>query len=454
MKGWLVLPLAVVLSGLALALVRPPDRKRDATQPTDDRQPDKPAGRRDEDADDPATRQPAIPRSHSQPRPVTAFEPQPAAPEPRRRASRKLPPASALNDGQFRFRDDILDQLEIYMHYIKRMKRGDPEAYKLYSKIGAHIVPRQADWDGVELSPWWLQTMPSFGAISYTTTATLEEEKETKSLYPRFMYFRKYSHQPPDIEYAKGGAVYAVTAYWDDKKDFKHGVPTEFPVLVCPNGSVRLLRANLRKSQTIRHRRGTYRGTDTTITCQRWGVHEWFLSWAGQHKMNVQEHLTKLFIGAANGFEMMNSSMIRVSAEKDGLIAAFGVDVTYTSHFFADRDVDLTIDNKKQRIFHLARVHPRTLADGRVVPVKTHFRGLREFRWNGYDVRITVPHLDHLDIASFNGGVVDEDSPFAMTHRDELVRIEEFADVMANVVRGRPPPRETGDGVEQRGLTP
>jgi hypothetical protein len=97
-------------------------------------------------------------------------------------------------------------------------------------------------------------------------------------------------------------------------------------------------------------------------------------------------------------------SMVRVEASKGAEIAVFGVDITRTPYFFKDRD-----KVEGRRIFHIVRTHQRVRADGTVRPIKTHFRGLRYFRWNGYDIKITVPGWHHKDITSFAAGLLDDE---------------------------------------------
>jgi hypothetical protein len=49
------------------------------------------------------------------------------------------------------------------------------------------------------------------------------------------------------------------------------------------------------------------------------------------------------------------------------------------------------------------RAHQRK--DGGVI--KFHFRGERQFVWAGYQVSITVPGRDHINIVDFNAGAND-----------------------------------------------
>ena len=100
--------------------------------------------------------------------------------------------------------------------------------------------------------------------------------------------------------------------------------------------------------------------------------------------------------------------MIRVAVKKNKVTAVMNVNVERTPYFFRDRD-PIVVDGVTKRIFHVVRPHER--ADGSVV--RMHFRGAKQFVWNGYDVSITVPGKDHADWmdASMSGFDADPADP-------------------------------------------
>jgi hypothetical protein len=313
----------------------------------------------------------------------------------------------------FSFREAILDQLADYMVYLKRMKRTDRYSYDLYSQVGAHIISPEIlrTKRDQALSPWWRQTLPSFGAVASGVSRTIEaDEDQGNHLWPRFVYFRRYERPPSTVERVNTGAIYAVTVYWD-KASWNHrktGIPTEFPICILPDGSVRLLRAMVSHSQVITHRTGKYRGCQTKLEHQRWGIADFFKDWAAEHSITPQQFLCDIFIDCANIFEAANAEMIRIAATRDDITAVFSIDIRHTPAFFADREQTFTEGGRRRRIFHIARTHTRTTSAGRVIPVRTHFRGARRFNWNGYGMKISVPHLHHADPASFSVGAIDE----------------------------------------------
>jgi len=178
--------------------------------------------------------------------------------------------------GQYYFRDAILDQLETYFIYLKRMKRQNKEAYELHRRLGIHILPQSAirnfdkwrkDNEEAELSAWWKYNRPGFGAIAYGIddeaiheekiwTADLSPEqyaalekkhhwhdkdkprpfngrmmtmtggKDFKTLdgetiktgivwVPKFLYFTKWTKVPSNVQKVVSGDVYSMTVHWD-----------------------------------------------------------------------------------------------------------------------------------------------------------------------------------------------------------------------------------------------
>src|SRR5262245_44084685 len=162
--------------------------------------------------------------------------------------------------GEFYFRETILDQLAYYMRCIARLRRVDPDAFDMYSQVGAHLMSRGILIDCIgrnsPVSPWFRATLPAFGAVFFGEAArTFEREKGNDQVYPRFLYFQKYApHKaPPKVQRVARGAVYVVTVYWGGQLN----PPDQWPVLVDEEtGRVSLLRNRVIERVPIRHRDG------------------------------------------------------------------------------------------------------------------------------------------------------------------------------------------------------
>jgi hypothetical protein len=330
-------------------------------------------------------------------------EPAPKQPKPKRDEYEW----SKDSYGEFYFREAILDQLDFYMACLNRMRKVDHSAYQLYRQTGANVFPNKtlipfAHRDPEPLEPWFRQTLPAFGAVFWGGWQTKREREQSEKIYPRFVYFQKYDRRkaPPHIQRVPSGAVYEMTAYWDNPDDInKVGLGFRFPILVREDGTLALLRTRNCNRITIKHRQGAYRSS--SFTRQEWQLGDRFSrEWAAEHKdvRDVDEFMTELFAIVANNFERANTSMIRVSAERGSIAATFGVNIKRTPYFFKDREVLVNHNGNRKRIFHIVRPHIRKSG----AAVHMHFRGMREFKWNDYNILITVPGLHHASIPEFN----------------------------------------------------
>jgi hypothetical protein len=398
-------------------------------------------------------------------------ESQVAKPKAERKPSVPRPATRQDDDpeqwGQFYFRDAILDQLDTYFMYLKRMKRADKEAYEQHRRLGIHLMPQSAiksfdNWreknDEDELSAWWKTHRPSFGAVAYgidsvgteiehfkvvdaspeqwkklgLTNPSKETDERQKGRLgtiskgvdikfdgeliptariwvPKFLYFMKWAKVPADIQQVTDGDVYSMTVYWDRVGGFskgyhkrhKGGIPQQYAVCVeKETGKVRVLRSLMNEQLKIQSKKEP--GGSFKIPHKRWGYPTEQLNWAsGRLNMSPEDYLRRCFMEAALMYESAAlGSMIRITATKGKLAAAFGVEIKRTAYFFKDRETVLNAKGSTARIFHIVRPHVRK--NGTVVPL--HFRGLKEFEWAGHKIKITVPGLDHFHLTEFDVG--------------------------------------------------
>jgi hypothetical protein len=346
--------------------------------------------------------------------PAPAAPTPPAAPAPRAKTRPAAPDGDASEAfGHFYFKDTILDQLDGYRHYVKRMRKIDPDTYELYKRIGAVVVPHRtwasAGTDG--LSKRWLEVMPGFGCVALVGSDLEKAQQKTGFIHPKILSFRKYTKPPTQVQRMAAGQMYVVGVYFDDRghgpERWGHGAGVQFPIQVLPDGEIVVLRKLVDQSQTIRHRHGAYRGRESVVHHSRWGVGQEVQDWAMDNSRPVADMLREVFARTAETHAASATTMIRIAATKGGITAAFSIDPLRTPYFFDDRDVVLAKSGRKKPIFHVVRPHVRVLANGRKVPVKLHFAGLRSFSWNGHEVLITVPGKHHADLAEVAIGSLD-----------------------------------------------
>jgi hypothetical protein len=316
-----------------------------------------------------------------------------------------------------RLRADILDQLGQYQLYIKRLRRWDKEAFVQYRRIGAYVLPGEIRIGPCEIEPVFLQTLPGFGAIAIGMRGEQSTQAPEGVYLPsRFAYFMKLARPGHTVEQAGTGTTYRFQLYWDDhdtsgwkpgrsrRKWEKrgHGFAEEYLVNIADDGMVRALRVLKNDSQVIRHRKGG--GGASIVHHQRWGLPP---APDSRRKANPAQEICELFISLMNFWVKASyHSMIRVTATQDNIVMPFIVDATDTPQFFADRE-PVVVEGVTKRIFHLVRAHARTRGST-TKGIRLHFAGLRAFKWNGYDIQITVPGREHLDIATFNVGALED----------------------------------------------
>lgn len=353
--------------------------------------------------------------------------------------------------GEYNFRDTILEQLERYFVYLKRMKKSDPDAYGLYKEIGAQIVPyvgSGSDYAArnkeklhtetfkphIELPPFFNKHRPSFGcfvfgadpeveAYELRQTEIMREQKgheHARNFVPKFMYFTKYKLPPPEIQPMTGGDTYRMTITWDrphdpDKKFANHDpVSQEYAIFISADGSrLEILRMCKFKhvEVLVKKKRRDARGNIDfyhQIPQRLWQIPHQYGDWAKDHGTNnTQSFLADIFCSCVKRLEYANYSMVRIAATKDNLTAVFGVNIHRMAYFFQDRDYVLNESGRRKPIFHIVRAHERHTKDGKTYYMPFGFRGEREFKWADYDITITVPARDHFMLPDLDIGVED-----------------------------------------------
>lgn len=299
-------------------------------------------------------------------------------------------------NGDFYFRETILDDLDIYFKCLRRMRSSDPDGYAFYSRVGSQMVPSSKKFIYLhELDPWWKFNRPAFGSVAWGCSKTLGEmEMSKENLNPRFIYFTKYqpSRAPAVYERARVGEdVYEITCFYDDH--FLKGklkAVLSFAVGVDRSGYVRPLKERITETIWITPKKQKNKKNEFCVRRSSWGISRSVQLLCNSANSDPVGLMRTLFVMAANIYASTSNGMIRVSVkDKNGLAAVFSVDVKRTPYFFKDRDA-----GEGGRIFHIVRPHMRRKASG-LAPVKMHFRGLRDFNWNGYRVHITVPGRHH-----------------------------------------------------------
>jgi len=132
--------------------------------------------------------------------------------------------------------------------------------------------------------------------------------------------------------------------------------------------------------------------------------------WAKNNGDTAERYLRNMFVDVVNEYEWLNEgSMIQIRASRRDTTAVFSVAQKSVPEFFSDRDLVVDCGGRRARIFHLVRPHKRITKKGDLF-VRMHFRGMRSFKWNSWEILITVPGLHHDPIIHFDLGMHDEDT--------------------------------------------
>lgn len=317
--------------------------------------------------------------------------------------------------GEYYFKEAILDQLELYFNVMQKIKKHDKHSYKLLYKRGVSLIPsskyKSRDWAMIkpdeQLSPWFRKTLPTFGAIALDTPILREYCDKENTLFPRFMYFKKIKYREFGgvFEPFSGGSIYICSSYYDDD-ELSHGAPLIYPIHISDNGVIKLLKTKNSKDIIVTPRCGK------KFTIPQTEIKHADFMFDDEKGLSsdgiVEKHYIEKFVLMANLFAESNSSMARIYCMKNNMRATFAIDILRTPYFFQDRDITITANNHRRKIFHIVRGHTRNLSNGKTTNVRTHFRGENKFNWNGYQISIHVPGWHSADFVEMNISGYDE----------------------------------------------
>lgn len=311
------------------------------------------------------------------------------------------------------FKNEILEDLDRYFRYFTKMRKADPDAYNLYKHIGAQFVTERSmdammydnEWEHIPLR--WKTVRPSFGCVLFPV-------RRTDRVYPRFAYFKKMEGKVANVQQApEGWDTYITTMLFVIEG---HQFTVDAPVALSPDSECRALKIRQQTYATINARRGPYRGANHVVKTE-WGLPARMAAFAKENNVETAEYIEQMFALTTHIFELAQSDFVEVRAQKGNVIARFNITGEDTARLFKDRE---RVGNTKKRIFHAVRPHER---NGKLI--KLHFRGERQFVWNGYSISIVVPGKDfsaflpELEVSAID---TEEDAPLdpGMLTTDQL----------------------------------
>lgn len=312
--------------------------------------------------------------------------------------------------GRFYYLGNILDRMEESFRVLREMKKYDPDGHKVFMSLGGCMVPQAtfvtANDDNRDRffkdGYGYLSTDPV--ELPALMSAVYVHEKDTKESFDgsdvcglKFIYFKKIK----SAAYVQrhNGTIFEGTAYYNEKykekgkPHLKFSLP--FYVAVLPDRSVVPLKVCMAVPQTVGKKR------KVTITHKKFSNPVFIDMMMDEQKRQGRETtaeslLSMLFLSVCTTSNAVESGFT-VTAKKGSEKVKFAIDQLRAPYFFKDRDA--SVEGKK--IFHIVRGHERITGKG-VSMVRSHFRGLRQFVWNGYGITISVPSLHYVPVTEFN----------------------------------------------------
>jgi hypothetical protein len=300
---------------------------------------------------------------------------------------------------------DLLDRMEQAFGDMRILRKANPDAHAIASRLGVNVV--SSDYGFYDaLEPYFLETMPS-QVCAYIGD---KKERDDEFVPCRFVVMLKHS-RPVNVQMCSGLTIYEVAMTYQFEG---HAVAGSFHVGISKDGEV----TPLRECKPTHFKGGIVR--------MQWAQSQHLIDLAQDNDSTVEELAREIVALAANAQLASERGLsVRVSKGKERL--AFSIDTLRTPYFFQDREKVVNENGKTKPILHIVKAHKRK--DGKVI--KTHWRGLRQFSWNGYDVKIGMGGKHLLNYSGFNLAAADpmtNDKTFSAKEvAEDLLRVEDLA---------------------------
>lgn len=292
---------------------------------------------------------------------------------------------------------------------------------KALRKLGPFVPPPEY-MVNVTYRPPNTKDLPSLVFVATRAFFTKENDKKD-ILSPAYFYAKKCATRPAACQYISG-VIYECGQAFEDKDKLAWHF---FFVAIKSDGSIVPVRYRYPKTIQLPNR-GCFVRRESGF-----GGAE---HWAAEQNKPADQFLSNV-ASMCFSFWSMKDQMWRVSAKKGGQRMNFAIDTHETKHYFKDRDRQgvCTSSGRLKPIAHYVSEHDRNLANGSKSVVKEHIRGLRQFDWNGYAIKIQSPKFGGVFADSFTGSAIEDEDAEVSKEKlvsidvavDRLVRMEEAA---------------------------
>lgn len=333
---------------------------------------------------------------------------------------------------------NILSDLNQAHLLMRPLKKCEPDLYSFHEHVGARLVAPDAVVTARELSPEFREHMPAMGLWYLHDDNRRKREKESKTFFKAaFFYFEKTTKWFVD---ASEGETYRIGIVYSRLDNHKMTASCEFFVSVDADGNINPLKQRtLKKIRLPIPKRGKQKGGAGTITQIQRGYPDGLkilqeICQENGSKISLEELAVETACTAMNFWETTSGGWC-VRTVRDGVAVTFSLHEGRCPYFFSERITAKASDGRRRRVFHAVRRHARQV-NGKTIDVKTHYRGERYFKWNGFDVQITVPDYHGMNTARFNIGGYIGRGPKA---KNEL-NMDEVGEFLADAMDSRDRP--------------
>ena len=328
--------------------------------------------------------------------------------------------------GAHYYLSDLLDQIDQTFKGMDALKRADKSSYNIFSKVAFNVADSNLIVQHGFQNHWQMNVndIPMWGGMNLTTKthSDYEDKYAIKSnekdgwVRPHFIMFRRvkrpYNVQPTNKITLELGFLYnhesvTNTPPWLDL----------FYVEVDKEGNMRPLKCLSPEVVKIKNNKSFVR--------TRWKLPENTLRFCEHHNLDLTQYVHDVTWYAINMAKSVDTG-IQVRVSKGKKRVTFAIDMLRTPYFFNDRDKVVNENGQTKKIFHIVRAHERTTAGGEKKIIKSHTKGLRKFKWNGYDVNIYLAGKHTLSANAITNDAyclaANEPIPATMMKEEELAR--------------------------------
>jgi len=324
-------------------------------------------------------------------------KPEPEQPKKRK----KIRQRSRDHLGAHYYLGDLLDQLDNSFKSLDSLKKVNRGAYNTFSKVSCHVTSTDLMRGTGNQYSITRDQIPSVGC---SFISDIGDKRVTKVVdgeefrAPTFCYFKRIKN-PINVQQSNGVVleVCSVFEFEDGPQAVNYYVSIDEDLNITPLKELHVKEVPVRPKVSRKNNR------PFSIRRAYWQQAPYIESMAKEHHETVEEAAAYLTWIAINSVLAMDSG-VHVRVAKGSKRVTFAIDMLRTPYFFKDRDKTVNENGKTQKIFHIVAGHKRKLANGEETTVKSHFRGIRKFMWNGFKINIL---LTGKHIKSFNENNID-----------------------------------------------